>query len=180
MPTSSERRSLKYFVLFNYLYISPPGPAESRHGSDHPGGGLDSGHLGLHPAGALLLPVSACLSGQWAGCLDTGLLTSTGGRGHQSGPGQAEAGAQLRQPREGGDSARSQGPVIKWIGMFVFIGSGHEAPGLMIPVVRPKPLRTDAHNQVCRLLVLSSFLTVTQKQMQNFILDNGEKYQQTL
>ena len=27
-------------------------------------------------------------------------------------------------------------------------GSGHEAPGLMIPVVRPKPLRTDAHNQV--------------------------------
>ena len=68
--------------------------------------------MGLHPAGALFLLLSACLAGQWAGCLGPGHLTSPGGWGHQSGPAQAGAGAQLRQPGEGGGGACSQGPVI--------------------------------------------------------------------
>ena len=82
------------------LYTLPAGPAESRHGADHAGGGLDSGHLGLHTDGALLLLLCAGLSGQWAGCLGCGHLTSPGGWGHKPGPGQAGAWAQLRQPGE--------------------------------------------------------------------------------
>ena len=40
-------------------------------------------------------------------------------------------------------------------------GSEHEDPGLVIPVVRPKPLRTWCYNQVPGLSVWSSSLTVT-------------------